>query len=232
MSDYRPTGRLNPDPHELAQARIELAELQKQAQQGNLIWLYEDESIVWRFALPRAGWWHKEPRYRLPLHPLSRHQINQQERLKRQAWQPHRSWSRIRAGVLLSVVGAVQYGTSKVFWKATPHVDSYDFRQFIHPIMGHFDKDHVPVVMVADRSGIHRANALTSTLDHDQGRFRLKLLPARAGHKLNPIEGCWRVMKEALGAGRCFDDIQQLYQRTRRVLLNHQADPIYRFSWP
>lgn len=194
--------------------------------------LYEDETIVWRFALPRAGWWRQAQRYRLPLHPLSRYQINSQERLKRHAWLQHRSWSRIREGVLLSVVGAVLYGTSKVFWKVTPHFDSYDFRQFIHQIMAHFAKTQTPVVMVADRSGIHRAKALASTLAHYQGQFRLELLPARAGHQLNPIEGFWRVMKEALGAGRCFEDIQQLYQRTRRVLLNHQTEPIYHFSWP
>lgn len=129
-------------------------------------------------------------------------------------------------------MGAVQYDTSKVFWKAVPHFDTTDFRQFIHQIMAVFAKTPKPVVMVADRSGIHRARALQSTFEHYQGRFHLHLLPARAGHKLNPIEGFWRVMKEALGAGRCFDDLQQLYQRTRRVLLNHQADPIYHFSWP
>ena len=53
-----------------------------------------------------------------------------------------------------------------------------------------------------------------------------------SGLILRPIEGFWRVMNEALGAGRCVDEIQQLYQGTRRVLLNHQADPIYHFSWP
>jgi len=134
--------------------------------------------------------------------------------------------------VLLSVVGAVRYGTSTVFWKATAPFTTDDFRQFIHQMMAHFANDPMPVVMVADRSGIHRAKALASTREHDQGPCRLELLPARAGHHLNPIEGFWRVMKEAIGAGRCFDHIQQLYQRTRRVLLNHQADPIYHCSWP
>ena len=187
---------------------------------------------MWRFALPRVGWWRRDQRYRLPLHPVSRHQINHQEHLKRHAWLQHRSGSRIREGVLLSVVGAVRYGTSTVFWKATAPFTTDDFRQFIHQMMAHFANDPMPVVMVADRSGIHRAKALASTLEHDQGPCRLELLPARAGHHLNPIEGFWRVMKEAIGAGRYFADIQQLYQRTRRVLLNHQADPIYRFSWP
>jgi hypothetical protein len=50
--------------------------------------LYEDETILWRFALPRAGWWRKTPRVRLPIRPLSQSQIKREESLKRQAWGP------------------------------------------------------------------------------------------------------------------------------------------------
>src|SRR5262245_10037851 len=58
------------------------------------------------------------------------------------------------------------------------------------------------------------------------------------GHKLVAlygarfqIEGCWRVMKDTIGAGRCFANLQELYQRTRRVLMAHQERPIYAFHW-
>src|SRR5262245_28985401 len=57
-----------------------------------------------------------------------------------------------------------------------------------------------------------------------------KLL-VHCGHHLNPIEGFWRVMKDRIGAGRCFPDLHQLYQRTRRVLMAHQERPIYAFHW-
>ena len=60
------------------------------------------------------------------------------------------------------------------------------------------------VVMVVDRSGLHRAHTLASTLAHWQGRFRLQCLPARGGYHLNPMEGFWRVLKDKIGAGRCF----------------------------
>ena len=63
--------------------------------------LYEDETIVWRFALPRLGWWRRAQRYRLPTRPLSQGQIKQQESHKRQTWVQSRSWSRITRGVLL-----------------------------------------------------------------------------------------------------------------------------------
>ena len=46
-----------------------------------------------------------------------------------------------------------------------------------------------------------------------------------------PIEGFWRVMKDRIGAGRGFPDPQQLYQRVRRVLMDHHEQPIYTFHW-
>jgi hypothetical protein len=174
----------------LAYGRLELAALEYWANQGRIILLYEDETVLWRFALPRRGWWQRSHRYRLPLRPLSRYQINSQERLKRQAWQPHRSWSRIRSGVLLHVIGAVQYGTSRVIYKVVPHFDAHEYRQYIHQVMSIFGPSGKKVVMVTDRSGIHRAHKLTSTLTHYQDRFELHLLPARSGHHLNPIEAC------------------------------------------
>ena len=85
--------------------------------------LDEDETILWRFAMLRAGWWRKAPRARLPPRPLSQSQIKREESLKRHAWVRHRSWSRVTSGVLLNVIGAVQYGTSKVFYKIVPHFD-------------------------------------------------------------------------------------------------------------
>jgi hypothetical protein len=87
------------------------------------------------------------------------------------------------------------------------------------------------VVMVVDRSGIHRAHKLDATLDHDHGTLRCHVLPAHCGHHLNPIAGFWRVMKDTIGAGRCLSQLAQLYQRTRQVLRAHQERPIYAFHW-
>jgi hypothetical protein len=39
------------------------------------------------------------------------------------------------------------------------------------------------------------------------------------------------VMKDTIGAGRCFSQLAQLYQRTRQVLRAHQERPIYAFHW-
>ena len=152
--------------------------------------LYEDETILWRFALPRVGWWRKAQRARLPIRPLSQSQIKRDESLKRQAWLQYRSWSRITSGVLLNVIGAVQYGTSKVFSKIVPHFDTEALRQYIHQVMPIFGKTDKEVVMVVDRSGIHRAKKLASTLAHYAGQLQFHLLPAHCGHHLNPIEVC------------------------------------------
>jgi hypothetical protein len=115
LSYYRPTGRLDPAPADLAYGSLELAALEYRARRGEILVLYEDETILGRFALPRAGWWRKAQRARLLTRPRSQGQIKQAESRKRQTWLPYRSWSRITRGVLLSVIGAVQYGTSKVF---------------------------------------------------------------------------------------------------------------------
>ena len=85
--------------------------------------------------------------------------------------------------------------------------------------------------MVADRSGMHRAKKLASTLEHDQGKFHLHVVPARCGHKLNPIEGFWRAMQDTIGAGRCCADVHRVYQRTRQVLMAHRKRPIFALSW-
>jgi len=231
LSSYRPTGRLEPDPAALAYASVALAALESQARRGEIILLYEDETILWRFALPRAGWWRTTQRSRLPTRPLSQSQIKREESLKRQTWLRYRSWSRITSGVLLSVIGAVQYGTSKVFYKIVPHFDAQELRHYLHQVMATFRTTEKEVVMVVDRSGIHRAHKLDSTLDHYHGKFHFHFFPAHCGHHLNPIEGFWRVMKDTIGAGRCFADLQQLYQRTRRVLIGHQERPIYAFHW-
>ena len=45
------------------------------------------------------------------------------------------------------------------------------------------------------------------------------------------IEGFWRVMKDCIGAGRCFANLHLLYHRTRKVLMAHQERPIYAFHW-
>ena len=193
--------------------------------------LYEDETIRWRFALPRAGWWRTAQRARLRIRPLSHSQSRHEESCKRQAWLQYRSWSRLTSGVLRSVIGAVQYGTSKVFYKVVPHFDAQELRQYLHQVMATFSTTGQDVVMVVDRSGIHRAHTLDTTLAHYQDQLRFHFFPAHCGHHLNPIEGFWRVMKDTIGAGRCFADLHLLYQRTRQVLMAHQERPIYEFHW-
>src|SRR5205823_7211129 len=104
-------------------------------------------------------------------------------------------WSRVTSGVLLSVLGAVQYGTSKVFYKIVPHFDAQELRQYIHQVMRVFGKTGTEVVMVVDRSGIHRANKLDATIDLYQFKFHLHFLLAHCDHLMKPIESFWRVMK-------------------------------------
>jgi hypothetical protein len=112
-----------------------------------------------------------------------------------------------------------------------PHFDAQELRQYLPQVMATFSKTAQEVVMVVDRSGIQRAHKLDAPLAPYQGQWRFPCLPAPGGHHLNPIEGFWRVRKDTIGAGRCFGPLQELYQRTRRVLMAHQERPIYAFHW-
>jgi len=104
----RPTGRLDPKPADLAYAALALAALAYRARRGEIILRYEEETIGWRFALPRAGWWRQAHRTRLPIRPLRQSQSKRDETRNRQAWVQYRAWSRVTSGVWLSVIGAVQ----------------------------------------------------------------------------------------------------------------------------
>jgi transposase len=227
----RPPGRLEPPPAALSYAALALAALESRARRGEIIFRYEDETILWRFALPRLGWWRRAPRARLPTRPLSHCQIKRAESLKRQTWLQSRAWSRIPSGVVRSVIGVVQDGTAKVFSTIVPHCDAQERRQYLQHVRAPFQKTGQEVVMVVDRSGIHRAHKLDATLAHYHDTLRFYCLPPHCGHHLTPIEGCWRVMKAAMGAGRCFPELSQLYKRTRQVLMAHHERPIYEFHW-
>jgi DDE superfamily endonuclease len=230
-SSYRPTGRLEPAPAARASGSLALAALEYRARRGESIVLDEDETRLGRFALPRAGWWRTAQRARLRTRPRSPSQIKRDEGLKRHPWWQYRAWSRITSGVLLNVMGALQYGTSKVFSTIVPHCDAQEWRPYLHQVLATLGTTDTEVVMVVERSGIHRAHKLDATLDHYQGQLRLHCLPAHCGHHRHPIEGFWRVMKDAIGAGRCCADLHLLYQRTRQVLMAHQERPIDAFRW-
>jgi DDE domain/DDE superfamily endonuclease len=182
-------------------------------------------------ALPRVGWGRKAPRARLLTRPLRQSQIKRDASLTRPAGLQDRSWSRLTSGGLRSVIGAVQDGTSQVFSQIVPHFDPAALRQSMHHVMPIFGQTDTEGMMVVDRSGIQRAKQLASTLAHEAGHFPCHLLPAHCGHHLNPIAGVWRVRKDAIGAGRCFSALHQLYWRTRQVLMAHPERPIYAFHW-
>jgi hypothetical protein len=68
-----------------------------------------------------------------------------------------------------------------------------------------------------------------------QRKFTRQPLGARSRPFIDKLlkqrQGCWRVMQDAIGTGRCFPDLCQLCKRTRQVLMVHQECPIYAFHW-
>jgi hypothetical protein len=103
----RPPGRLAPPPADLASGAVARAALEERARQGERLRLAAEATLLWRFALPRAGWWRRAPRGRRPPRPRRQRPSNRAEARTRQAWGPDRTWSRSTRGVWLSVLGAV-----------------------------------------------------------------------------------------------------------------------------
>jgi predicted ATPase len=66
--------------------------------------LSEDEIILWRIALPRAGWWRKAQRYRPATRRLTQSQSKGEESRKRQARLWQRQGKRTAARDLLAPV--------------------------------------------------------------------------------------------------------------------------------
>ena len=229
MPDCRPPGRLDPNPAALAYASIALAALAYPARRGAILVRYEAETLRWRFALPRAGWWRTAPRARRPRRPLTPSQSKREEALKRQAGGRYRSGSRRPRGGRLSVRGAVQYGPATVCYKSVPHCDAQERRHYSQQVRATCRTPGTEGVRGVDRRGLHRAHQLAATLEHSHSTFRFHFLPPHWGQPLNPIEGVWRVMKDAIGAGRCFANLPLFYPRTRQVLMAHHERPLYAF---
>src|SRR5262249_32777754 len=93
----RPPGRLAPAPAARAYASVDLAARAYQARRGEILVLYADATVLWRFALPRASWWRTAQRACLPIRSLRPSQSKREAARKRQAGGPSRSWSRAPA---------------------------------------------------------------------------------------------------------------------------------------
>jgi hypothetical protein len=108
-SSSRPPGRLDPPPGDRAYGSLARAALESRARQGESIVLSEDATVLWRFALPRAGWWRTAQRARLPTRPLRQRQSKRDASLNRPASGRSRSWSRLTSGG-----GSVSLGRSRM----------------------------------------------------------------------------------------------------------------------
>jgi hypothetical protein len=86
----------------------------------------------------------------------------------------------------------------------------------VAPILARLIPPHPEPVLAAGR-GVEAL--VLAILDGDHALYKV-------GKRLEE-----RVLKDAIGAGRCFRDLSALYQRTRQVLMAHQARPIYEFHW-
>ena len=112
-----------------------------------------------------------------------------------------------------------------------PPSDAQERRPALHHVLATCRNTGTAVVLVVERRGRHRAPKLDAPLAPDHHTLRCPVCPAHGGPHRNPLEGLWRVRKDALGAGRCVGDLQQLSWRTRQGLRAQQERPLAACHW-
>lgn len=218
-----------PNEEEIKKAKLELDELKKKADHGEIVLLFEDETVLWRFPLPRAGWWVKETRARIP--QPEKGMIKREEKQKRAQWEEQQSWSAITTGVLMYLVGAVLYGSHEVIFKMVPHFNGKEYLAYLYQMLAQLGKKGKEIVLVQDNSKIHKSKRVNRFLEKNKGKLRIYYLPERAGHRLNPIEGFWKVLKGKVNVGTSYESLHLLHRQAYNVLTQHRISPIFNFSW-
>lgn len=191
--------------------------------------MFEDETVMWRQALPRAGWWMKKKRARLP--QVEKNGIKKAEKEKREAWNKQQSWSVVKTGVLMYVIASVVYGTNELIYSIVAHFGAREYLQYLNNLLIRLGKQGKEIVLVHDGSGIHKAEKIKKFLEKNKGRIREFKLPAHSGHRLNVMEGFWKVLKDRVNARKSYEDLHLLRDQTRQVLTQHRETPIFHFSW-
>ena len=219
------------DPEKVEKAKLEIAQLREKSLSGEIALLFEDETVMWRFALPRRGWFKREKRATIKTDKPKQSEIKKQESLKREQWKEHRKFSQISTGVLLYVIGAVCYSTNQVFSNVVASFDALGFKAFLERLMFRFKKEGKKVVVVVDNSKVHKARLVENFVEENKQWIELYFLPEHSGHLLNPIEPFWKELKTAVNGNQSYGTLNKLYRRTRHVLQRNHTIPIYHFPW-
>jgi len=111
------------------------------------------------------------------------------------------------------VFGALNLRTGQWHYLLTDRKRSVEFIAFLSSLLAAYPLTAIHVLM--DNASIHTSRAVRKWLVENPS-LHLVYLPTYSGHKLNPVEKVWGVLKDNIAANRSFKSLAELDQAVRR----------------
>jgi len=112
-----------------------------------------------------------------------------------------------------SVFGALNLRTGQWHYQIQERKRGVEFIAFLSSLLTAYPLTTIYVIV--DNASIHTSRAVRRWLAQ-HGRLQLVYLPTYSGHRLNPVEKVWRVLKDHIAANRSFRSLAELDQAIRR----------------
>lgn len=106
-----------------------------------------------------------------------------------------------------SIFGGLNLRTGQWHFSLTDHKRSADFIAFLSALLVIYGTG--PIGVIVDNASIHHSQALLLWLV-GHPRIHLVFLPTYSGHRLNPVEKVWWLLKQYISANRNFGSLAEL----------------------
>jgi len=169
-----------------AQAKAKWARLNKVLRDPQAIILAEDESDVSLLAVIRAMWQRKGEQRRVDT--------------------PGKNAKR-------GLFGALNLRTGQWHYQITERKRGVEFIAFLSSLLSTYPL--APIYVIVDNASIHTSHAVRRWLAQHP-RLELVYLPTYSGHRLNPVERVWHVLKDNIAADRSFQTLAELDKAIHR----------------
>lgn len=169
-----------------AQAEAKRARLDQVLRDPQATIIAEDESDVSLLAVIRAMWQRKGEQRRIDT--------------------PGKNAKR-------GLFGAVNLRTGQWHYQITERKRSVEFLAFLTSLLSAYPC--TPIYVIVDNASIHTSHAVRRWLAQHP-RLALVYLPTYSGHRLNPVERVWNVLKDNIAADRSFQTLAELDQAIHR----------------
>ena len=111
------------------------------------------------------------------------------------------------------VFGALNLRTGQWHYQVTERKRGVEFIAFLSSLLSAYPLTRIYVIV--DNASIHTSHAVCRWLAQN-ARLQLAYLPTYSGHRLNPVENVWHVLKDHIAANRSFKSLAELDKAIHR----------------